>query len=69
MQPPVSQQQGDKKQDKEEPDLTENADEWESIDQQPADSTEVDSVSKYNFIFEFLYRLKYSEEEGVEMSF
>lgn len=60
------QQQGDKKPSTEiEPD--ENFDfgiEDEEI--QTVDSTEDDSVSKYNFIFYFLYKMKYNEDQEVE---
>lgn len=33
------------------------------------DSTENDSVSKYNFIFYFLYKLKYNEDREIEALF
>ena len=34
---------------------------------QSVDSTEDDSVSKYNFIFYYLYKLKYNESQNQEV--
>lgn len=41
-------------------------DEEEESTQQSVDSTEDDSVSKHNFIFYFLYKLKYNENQEVQ---
>lgn len=58
------QQQGEKKQN---PDELDPAGELEGgsepIEVQSVDSTEDESVSKYNFIFYFLYKLKYDENQ------
>lgn len=64
------QQQGDKKQNNSEVDLTEELEGGTENQQiQSVDSTEDDSVSKYNFIFYFLYKMKYNESEEIEEIF
>ncbi len=66
----TQQQPGEKKQNTEELDPAgelEGGSEPQEL--QSVDSTEDDSVSKYNFIFYFLYKLKYNENEEVEELF
>jgi len=43
--------------------------EQEPTEQQSVDSTEDTSVSKHNFIFYFLYKLKYNENQEVQEIF
>ena len=63
------QQQGDKKRSDDDIIPQSLEDGMEEQDFQSVDSTEDDSVSKYNFIFYFLYKLKYNESEEVEALF
>lgn len=64
------QQQGDKKPTVQKLDLTEETDEaLEEPEKQTVDSTQDDSVSKYNFIFYFLYKMKYNEDLELEADF
>lgn len=68
-------QQGEKKQ------ITDDIDPGEGLEggteptedetqvQQSVDSTEDESVNKYNFIFYFLYKLKYNENQEVQEMF
>lgn len=61
------QQQGDKKQQSEELNPIEPLQESGSMESQSVDSTEESSVSKYNFIFHFLYKFTYGEEEDLDV--
>jgi hypothetical protein len=59
-----TQQEGDKKPNPQMINLTENLEGGsEPLDLQSIDSTEDDSVSKYNFIFYFIYKMKYNEAQ------
>lgn len=64
----AQQQPGEKKQNPEEVDPAgelEGGSEPQEL--QSVDSTEDDSVSKYNFIFYYLYKLKYNEAQNQEV--
>ncbi|MEP1096604.1 MAG: hypothetical protein ABJG78_15920 [Cyclobacteriaceae bacterium] len=45
------------------------SDEPQATEQQSVDSTEDTSVNKHNFIFYFLYKLKYNENQEVQEIF
>lgn len=66
----VTQQQGDKKPTVQKLDLSEDTEEVsEEPETQTIDTTHDDSVSKYNFIFYFLYKMKYNEDLELEADF
>lgn len=66
----TQQQPGEKKQNVEEIDPSQELEGGsEPQELQTVDSTEDDSVNKYNFIFYFLYKLKYNENQEVEELF
>lgn len=72
--PATTQQQGDKKPAVQKLDLSEEVEDIEEVveeepEQQTVDSTQDDSVSKYNFIFYFLYKMKYNEDLELEADF
>lgn len=64
--PPDNQQQGDKKSESKSLEVIENIDSIEGENVQSVDSAGDSSVSKYNFIFYFLYKTKYNEDQELE---
>lgn len=57
------QQPGDQKPNSEEINPDGTVEDMRELDSQSFDSTQDDSVSKYNFIFYFLYKFKYNEAQ------